>query len=116
MGPRRMVHMDCAWERMDCAWTHRMTCTCALMTSVSDTVKPSKTLESSMNFFHPQSCSFLQNRCRVSAERFRNVDQHWHGFLGIFWGVPEYLDFLGSLLTTAMVNCAKWLHPVRTSV
>jgi hypothetical protein len=24
---------------------------------------------------------------------------------------PEYFDFLGSLLTTAMVNCEKWLHP-----
>lgn len=27
-------------------------------------------------------------------------------------GVPEYFDFLGSLLTTAMVNCEKWLQPV----
>ena len=26
-------------------------------------------------------------------------------------GQPEYFDFFGSLLTTAMVNCAKWLHP-----
>jgi len=26
---------------------------------------------------------------------------------------PEYLDFLGSLLTTAIVNCAKWLQPAR---
>lgn len=25
---------------------------------------------------------------------------------------PEYFDFFGSLLTTAIVNCAKWLHPV----
>ena len=24
---------------------------------------------------------------------------------------PEYLDFFGSLLTTAIVNCAKWLQP-----
>mmetsp|Transcript_10448 Transcript_10448/g.28560 ORF Transcript_10448/g.28560 Transcript_10448/m.28560 type:complete len:216 (-) Transcript_10448:528-1175(-) len=63
----------------------RMTCTCALMTRVSATVKPSSTLDSSMNFFQPQSCSFLQKRCSVS----------------------EYLDFLGSLLTTAMVNWAK---------
>lgn len=28
---------------------------------------------------------------------------------------PEYLDFFGSLLTTAMVNCAKWLQPGRNS-
>ena len=62
-----------------------ITCTWALITSVSATVNPSRTFESSMNFFHPQSCSFLQNRCRVS----------------------EYLDFFGSLFTTAMVNCAK---------
>mmetsp|Transcript_23473 Transcript_23473/g.58159 ORF Transcript_23473/g.58159 Transcript_23473/m.58159 type:complete len:284 (+) Transcript_23473:1497-2348(+) len=62
-----------------------ITCTCALITKVSATVNPSSTLDSSINFFHPQSCSFLQNRCRVS----------------------EYLDFLGSLFTTAMVNCAK---------
>ena len=47
--------------------TYRMTCTWALMTSVSATVKPSSTLESSINFFHPQSCSFLQKRCSVSA-------------------------------------------------
>ena len=67
----------------------RMTCTCALITRVSDTVKPSSTLESSMNFFQPQSCSFLQKR----------------------WRVSEYLLFLGSLFTTAMVNCAKWLQP-----
>jgi hypothetical protein len=26
---------------------------------------------------------------------------------------PEYFDFLGSLLTTAIVNCAKWLHPAK---
>ena len=44
-----------------------MTWTCALMTSVLATVKPSSTLDSSMNFFQPQSCSFLQKRCRVSA-------------------------------------------------
>lgn len=24
---------------------------------------------------------------------------------------PEYLDFFGSLFTTAIVNWAKWLHP-----
>ena len=66
-----------------------ITWTCALMTKVSATVNPSKTLPSSINFFHPQSCSFLQNRCKVS----------------------EYFDFFGSLFTTAMVNCAKWLHP-----
>jgi hypothetical protein len=47
--------------------THRMTWTCALMTRVSDTVNPSSTLDSSMNFFHPQSCSFLQKRCSVSG-------------------------------------------------
>lgn len=28
-----------------------------------------------------------------------------------FRHAPEYLDFLGSLFTTAMVNCAKWLQP-----
>ncbi len=44
-----------------------MTWTWALMTSVLATVKPSSTLDSSMNFFQPQSCSFLQKRCRVSA-------------------------------------------------
>lgn len=44
-----------------------MTWTCALMTSVSATVNPSSTLLSSMNFFQPQSCSFLQKRCSVSA-------------------------------------------------
>ena len=37
------------------------------MTSVSATVNPSSTLDNSMNFFHPQSCSFLQNRCSVST-------------------------------------------------
>ena len=62
------------------------------MTSVSATVKPSSTLLNSMNFFQPQSCSFLQKRCSVS----------------------EYLLFFGSLLTTAMVNWAKWLHPGRS--
>mmetsp|Transcript_8792 Transcript_8792/g.22636 ORF Transcript_8792/g.22636 Transcript_8792/m.22636 type:complete len:218 (-) Transcript_8792:923-1576(-) len=66
-----------------------ITWTWALITNVSDTVKPSRTFDSSMNFFHPQSCSFLQNR----------------------WRVSEYLDFLGSLFTTAMVNCAKWDQP-----
>ena len=66
------------------------TCTWALITRVSATVNPSRTLLSSMNFFHPQSCSFLQNLCSVSL----------------------YLDFFGSLFTTAMVNCAKWLQPV----
>ena len=44
-----------------------MTWTWALMMSVSSTVKPSSTLLSSMNFFQPQSCSFLQKRCSVSA-------------------------------------------------
>ena len=37
------------------------------MTRVLATVKPSSTLDSSMNFFQPQSCSFLQNLCSVSA-------------------------------------------------
>ena len=53
-------------------------------------MNPSRTLLSSIDFFHPQSCSFLQNLCSVSL----------------------YLDFFGSLFTTAMVNCAKWLQPV----
>ena len=45
----------------------RMTCTCALtVRAPSGPTNPSATLESSMNFFHPQSCSFLQKRCRVS--------------------------------------------------
>ena len=44
-----------------------MTWTWALMTRVLLTVKPSSTLLSSMNFFQPQSCSFLQKRCSVSA-------------------------------------------------
>lgn len=43
------------------------------------------TLDSSMNFFQPQSCSFLQKRCSVS----------------------EYLDLRGSWFTTAIVNCGK---------
>ena len=45
-----------------------MTWTWALMTKVFDTVKPSSTLFSSMNFFQPQSCSFLQNLWSVSAQ------------------------------------------------
>ena len=52
---------------MLCVAAYLMTWTCALMTSVLATVKPSSTLESSMNFFQPQSCSFLQNLCKVSA-------------------------------------------------
>lgn len=44
---------------------------------------PNRTFDSSMNFFHPQSCSFLQKRCSVSL----------------------YLDFRGSWFTTAIVNC-----------
>ncbi len=47
--------------------THLMTWTCALMTSVLATVKPSITLLSSMNFFQPQSCSFFEKRWSVSA-------------------------------------------------
>lgn len=65
-GPAAGMHMRSArWlARVD---THLMTCTCALMTRVLLTVKPSSTLLSSMNFFQPQSCSFLQKRCKVSA-------------------------------------------------
>lgn len=48
---------------------HLMTWTWALMTSVLETVKPSSTLFSSINFFQPQSCSFLQNLCSVSAHQ-----------------------------------------------
>ena len=48
---------------------HLMTWTCALMTRVLLTVNPSSTLLSSMNFFQPQSCSFLQKRCSVSAQQ-----------------------------------------------
>ena len=51
--------------------THLITCTCALMTKVLFTVKPSSTLFSSMNFFQPQSCSFLQNLCSVSAKQHK---------------------------------------------
>ena len=47
--------------------------------------QPPRTFDSSMNFFHPQSCSFLQKRCSVSL----------------------YLDFRGSWFTTAMVNCRE---------
>ena len=46
-----------------------ITWTWALMTRVLLTVKPSSTLLSSMNFFQPQSCSFLQKRCSVSAQQ-----------------------------------------------
>lgn len=46
---------------------HLITCTWAFITRVSATVNPSSTFDSSMNFFHPQSCSFLQNRCNVSG-------------------------------------------------
>jgi len=49
-----------------------MTCTWAFMTRVLFTVKPSSTLFTSMNFFHPQSCSFLQKRCSVSANHRTN--------------------------------------------
>ena len=52
-----------------------MTWTCALMTSVLATVKPSSTLDSSINFFQPQSCSFLQKRCRVSAANDDSSDR-----------------------------------------
>ena len=48
---------------------HLITWTWALMTRVLLTVKPSSTLLSSMNFFQPQSCSFLQKRCSVSAQQ-----------------------------------------------
>lgn len=37
---------------------------------VSASIKPSNTFESSMNFFQPQSCSFFQNRCKVSVQIF----------------------------------------------
>jgi hypothetical protein len=56
-----------------CGVTHRMTWTCALMTRLSPSVKPSSTLPSSMNFFQPQSCSFLQKRCSVSAAAHEQV-------------------------------------------
>lgn len=102
-----------------------MTWTWALMTSVSATVNPSSTLDSSMNFFQPQSCSFLQNRCKVSvATGEGRLGQGLqgapavHGRGGSGRGAsrrlahsPEYFDFFGSLFTTAMVNCAKWLQP-----
>jgi hypothetical protein len=59
---------------------HRMTWTCALMTRVLLTVKPSSTLLSSMNFFQPQSCSFLQKRCSVSAQVAQSASQRcWAG-------------------------------------
>jgi hypothetical protein len=47
----------------------RITCTCAFTTRRPAVMKPSLILFSSMNFFQPQSCSFLQNRCSVSAKR-----------------------------------------------
>lgn len=46
-----------------------MTWTWAFMSRVLLTVNPSRTLLSSINFFQPQSCSFLQNLCNVSAQR-----------------------------------------------
>jgi hypothetical protein len=107
-----------------------MTCTCALITSVSFTVKPSSTFDSSINFFQPQSCSFLQKRCSVSAGsstssvQLRSSAADRIGLLSaglagvpvllIPRAAPEYLLFFGSLLTTAIVNCAKWLQPADT--
>mmetsp|Transcript_78822 Transcript_78822/g.190949 ORF Transcript_78822/g.190949 Transcript_78822/m.190949 type:complete len:291 (-) Transcript_78822:350-1222(-) len=98
--PSTLVRYTRTSSRRYCGSRHRngragfswITCTCALITSVSATVNPSITFESSMNFFQPQSCSFLQNR----------------------WSVSEYLLFFGSLFTTAIVNCAKWLQPGRS--
>lgn len=44
-----------------------MTWTWAFIMRVSPSLNPSETFESSINFFQPQSCSFFQNRCKVSA-------------------------------------------------
>ena len=102
---------------------HLMTWTWALITSVLLTVKPSSTLLSSMNFFQPQSCSFLQKRCRVSAEqpdqslscKCTSTAKGLRPFKLLLLS-PEYLDFFGSLLTTAMVNCEKWFQPAKTAL
>ena len=95
--PSTLVRYTRTSSRRYCASRHLkglalaslMTCTCAFITNVSLTVKPSASLSRDMNFFHPQSCSFLLKRCSVS----------------------EYLDFLGSRFTTAIVNCAKCVQP-----
>ena len=74
-GLLRLPQLDCAWVVRDGS-TDLMTWTCALMTRVLDTVKPSSTLFSSMNFFQPQSCSFLQNLCSVSAGPAHKLEHH----------------------------------------
>lgn len=97
-----------------------MTWTWAFIIRVSASINPSNTFDSSMNFFHPQSCSFFQNRCNVSAEftfnqlhRCRNLKKKkTHTSKPKLTNQPEYFDFFGSLFTTAIVNCAKWLQPV----
>lgn len=94
-----------------------ITWTWALIMRVSASINPSKTFESSINFFQPQSCSFFQNRCSVSAEICNCVNKNMQRFFKIHCKrpnvvyPPEYLDFLGSLFTTAIVNWAKWLQP-----
>lgn len=95
-----------------------ITWTWAFIISVSASINPSSTFEISINFFHPQSCSFFQNRCNVSAKVSKFL-KYSHGYIwkshyNSKWQTnqPEYFDFLGSLFTTAMVNCAKWLQPI----
>eukprot|EP00983_Pelagomonas_calceolata_P068820 1150099-Pelagomonas_calceolata.AAC.8 len=67
------------------------------MTRVSATVKPSSTLDSSMNFFQPQSCSFLQKRCSVSAHAgargHEGARQSWFAYMRVFM-VSKVRDML----------------------
>lgn len=69
-----------------------------------------------------QSCVCSSHTCTLHGSQERPCDleplQHSFHLLPLLLGkclvhphAPEYLDFLGSLLTTAMVNCAKWLQP-----
>lgn len=75
-----------------------ITWTWALIIKVSASIKPSSTFDSSINFFHPQSCSFFQNRCNVSSSfnemyqgpacsRKENNDNNWVNtrIFGFFW-------------------------------
>jgi len=110
------VRVRCKENRYLTTWTW------TLMVRTSSTIKPSCNFDSSINFFHPQSCSFFQNRCSVS-EMLLSVNyscRRQAKALGkpdsSSLNSPEYLDFLGSLLITAIVNCAKWFHPEQKQI
>lgn len=53
--------------------SYLMTWTWAMISRTSSTRKPSWIFDSSINFFHPQSCSFFQNLCSVSAKLFSQL-------------------------------------------